>query len=173
MQATDVDRERNGEGESVKSPPGVGDEVLVGRSETVAVERKRESVGAVERERESVGAVERERESVGAERERESVGAVRERVNQVMEGQKDELRQLLHQRSRGTWLSRKCPASTVNSRVPLGLWASVWAAHKPWLAKEDGYDHWCQLGVSGGRVLVEMRHRWMHGSSTCGVFDTN
>ena len=27
--------------------------------------------------------------------------------------------------------------SAINSRVPLGLWASIWAAHKIWLLKED------------------------------------
>ena len=43
--------------------------------------------------------------------------------------------------------------SAVNSRVPLGLWASVWAAHKIWLAREDGYDHWCLVCQEGGHLL--------------------
>ena len=47
---------------------------------------------------------------------------------------------------------RKVP-SAVNSRVPLGLWASVWDAHRQWLAKEDGYDHWCRVCQEGGHLL--------------------
>ena len=43
--------------------------------------------------------------------------------------------------------------SVVNSRVPLGLWASVWAAHKLRLAREDGYDHWYQVCQEGGHLL--------------------
>ena len=44
--------------------------------------------------------------------------------------------------------------SAVNSRVPLGLRASVWDAHKRWLAKAGGYDHWCRVCQEG--ALVEM-----------------
>ena len=43
--------------------------------------------------------------------------------------------------------------SAVNSRVPLGLWASVWAAHKLWLAKDYGSDHWCLVCQEGGHLL--------------------
>ena len=54
--------------------------------------------------------------------------------------------------------------SAVNSRVPLGLWASVWAAHKLWLAKEDSYDHWCL-------VCQEGRHLLKCDSIECTVFN--
>ena len=50
-------------------------------------------------------------------------------------------------------LAQQKVPSAVNSRVPLGLWASVWAAHKIWLAREDGYDHWCQVCQEGGHLL--------------------
>ena len=47
---------------------------------------------------------------------------------------------------------QKVPSAT-NSRVPLGLWASVWAAHMNWVLKEDGYDHWCLVCQEGGQLL--------------------
>jgi hypothetical protein len=48
---------------------------------------------------------------------------------------------------------RRVPQA-VNSRVPLGLWAHVWAAHRSWLATADGYSSWCSVCHEGGAVLL-------------------
>ena len=48
---------------------------------------------------------------------------------------------------------RRVPQA-VNSRVPLGLWAHVWAAHLFWLATVDRYSSWCSICHEGGAVLL-------------------
>ena len=46
---------------------------------------------------------------------------------------------------------RRVPQA-VNSRVPMGLWAHIWAAHLSWLATVDGYSSWCSIqgGLGAG-----------------------
>ena len=48
---------------------------------------------------------------------------------------------------------RRVPQA-VNSRVPLGLWAHIWAAHLSWLATVDGYSSWCSICHEGDDVLL-------------------
>ena len=48
---------------------------------------------------------------------------------------------------------RRVPQA-VNSRVPMGLWAHIWAAHLSWLTTVDGYSSWCSICHEGGDVLL-------------------
>ena len=48
---------------------------------------------------------------------------------------------------------RRVPQA-VNSRLPMGLWAHVWAAHLSWLAAVDGYSSWCSICHEGEDVLL-------------------